>query len=40
MMFGQVTSGMPQISFAAAEDGAAGIVLPQPTELAVSTCEE
>ena len=40
MMFGRVASGMPQVAFAAAEDAAAGIALPQPTTLAVSTaCE-
>jgi transglutaminase-like putative cysteine protease len=39
-IFGPVKSGMPQVSFAAAEDAAHGIVLPQPTQFAVSTCEE
>jgi len=39
-MFGQVTSGMPQVAFAAAEDVAAGIMLPLHTSLAVSTAEE
>jgi transglutaminase-like putative cysteine protease len=39
-MFGQVRSGMPQVQFAAAEDVAAGIALPSPTQLAVSTAEE
>jgi transglutaminase-like putative cysteine protease len=39
-MFGQVRSGMPQVQFAAAEDVAAGIALPSPTRLAVSTAEE
>jgi transglutaminase-like putative cysteine protease len=39
-MFGQVRSGMPQVAFAAAEDVAAGIMLPLNTSLAVSTAEE
>ena len=40
MMFGQVASGMPQVAFAAAEDTAAGIALPQQTAFAVSTARD
>ena len=36
-MFGQVRSTMPTVSFSAVEDIAAGIALPFPTSLAVST---
>jgi transglutaminase-like putative cysteine protease len=36
-MFGDVRGSMPRVAFAAAEDPAAGISLPEPTTLAVST---
>ena len=36
-MFGNVRGGMPKVDFAAVEDAAAGIALPQPTTLAIST---
>jgi transglutaminase-like putative cysteine protease len=36
-MFGNVRGGMPKIAFAAIEDAAEGIALPQPTTLAIST---
>ena len=36
-MFGNVRGGMPLVAFAAVDDPAAGISLPQPTQLAVST---
>src|SRR5207237_10489886 len=36
-MFGQVRGTMPTVSFSAIEDIAAGIALPVPTTLAVST---
>jgi hypothetical protein len=39
MMFGDVRTTMPKISFAAAPDLDAGISLPRPTTLAVSTAE-
>jgi transglutaminase-like putative cysteine protease len=38
-MFGDVRTTMPKVSFAAAEDVEAGIALPRPTTLAVSTAE-
>jgi transglutaminase-like putative cysteine protease len=36
-MFGNVRGAMPKVTFAATDDAAAGVVLPQPTNLAVST---
>jgi transglutaminase-like putative cysteine protease len=36
-MFGNVQGGMPRVAFAAEEDAAAGISIPAPTTLAVST---
>jgi len=36
-MFGNVRGGMPTVAFAAVEDAAAGVGLPQPTTLALST---
>jgi transglutaminase-like putative cysteine protease len=36
-MFGNVRGGMPKVAFAAVEDAAAGVALPQPTALALST---
>jgi transglutaminase-like putative cysteine protease len=36
-IFGPVRTGMPTVRFSAVEDAAAGVTLPQPTSLAVST---
>jgi hypothetical protein len=36
-MFGNVRGGMPKVAFAALVDSDAGISLPEPTTLAVST---
>lgn len=36
-MFGSVQGGMPKVAFAAADDPASGVRMPQPTSLAVST---
>jgi transglutaminase-like putative cysteine protease len=36
-IFGPVRTGMPLVRFSAVEDAAAGVVLPKPTSLAVST---
>jgi transglutaminase-like putative cysteine protease len=39
-MFGGVRGGMPKVAFAAVDDPAAGVHVPQPTSLAVSTAAQ